>query len=208
MTNPMHDQLPAHLASDPFLARFLAIFEEIHASVRDHSDSLPELLDPSLAPPEFVRWLGRWLDVLVEPSLPEAQQRTLVERASRFLPLRSTRVGLEGLLAAMTGGDVAIDDQCGVFPKGGAQPNPKHVSIVMETSGVYDVNHLISVIEEELSGDVTYDLRIDGESVRHTEFTQGSDYPIGLGVIRSPLQPSRPARAGTSRKRFDEGGRR
>lgn len=202
----LRDQLPGHLAADPFLAAFIGIFDEVHATVRGHAASMEYLTDPAVTPPDMVRWLGRWLDVLVEPSLPEARQRELVARAADFLPLRSTRAGLEGLLAAMTGGLVEIEDRCGVYAAGTPTVNPKHVEITMETAGEYSVAHLRNVIESELPGDVTYELWVAGEQVEITDYLHGSDYPIGLGIIEvEPHEQTRPA--GTSRRRF-EGRRR
>lgn len=182
MATPMHDQLPAHFAADEFLRRYMLIFEKLSAGVRAHGDSIEYLLDPRVAPPGFVRWLGAWLGVLVEPSLPEDHQRRIVREAAALFGKRGTPAGLTGVLSALTGGDATVDDEGGIFAEGESTRNTKHVIIKLETAGKYRRDHLQQVTEGELPADVTYELWIGDELINATTHLHGADYPVGIGI--------------------------
>ena len=66
------EQLPRPLAEDNFTQQFVGIFEEVAGGVRERVVGFRHDLDVRVAPPEFVRWMGTWLGLLLDPSLPEA----------------------------------------------------------------------------------------------------------------------------------------
>lgn len=162
MSRVMRDQLPAFMAADPFLDRFLRIFEDVHASVTAHGDQLEDLIDVSVAPPALVRWMGTWLGIQVDASISEARQRQIVKEASRSYGLRGTLEGLRGMLAVLTGGDVVVEDGCGVFAEDEAPANPKLVTVRLTATGEYAMETLRRFIVQEIPADVDYEIYLGG----------------------------------------------
>ena len=146
------DNLPAALAEDGFLSRFLGIFEDIHKTVAQHLDTLEFLLDPQVAPTPMLRWLVSWRGLGLEDSLSEEALRRTVGAMTSLFPLRGTRVGLEGLLSAITGGTVDIEDAAvsGVFRVGQAPREGHLVSVWIETTGDLTVEQVAAVLTAEL----------------------------------------------------------
>jgi phage tail-like protein len=98
------DSLPVCFAGDPFLRRFLGIFQELADDLRSAIDGIEHTVDATVAPPDFVRWLGAWLGVeSLDPSLPELRQRELVSGFGPLLPQRGTAAGLAGVVELVTG---------------------------------------------------------------------------------------------------------
>lgn len=116
--------LPVVMAEDPFLARFVAIFEEIATSVRYGADTCVAASDVTVASPAMLRFLGGWIGAPeVHGSLPLDVQRRIVRAAGSVLRRRGTVSALITLLEAVTGEPVDVDDPGGVFHDGCA-PRP------------------------------------------------------------------------------------
>ena len=90
--------LPSVYSDDEFLGRFLLIFESLLAPVIWTVDSLDLYFSPETAPPEWLRWIGSWFDILIVPDLPEARQREIVRQIGWLFLRRGTKAGLERLL--------------------------------------------------------------------------------------------------------------
>ncbi len=159
------DQLPRPLSDDHFTRSFVAIFEQVAGSVRSRVTGFQDYLDPDLAPPEFVRWLGSWLGVVVESSLPEDHQRSLVVAAGQLLPYRGTRRGLKGLLEAFTRGTAEIDDGGGVFREGEATPGRHHVDVSLSTAGALNEEHLLELVRQELPASASFELKVGRKKI-------------------------------------------
>lgn len=159
------DQLPAVLAEDPFLRRFLGIFEEILTSVGTRIDGFEHFIDLSVTPIEFVRWMGRWVGLQVEPTLPDDRQRELVRRVGPLFAWRGTALGMVGLLEAVTGHRATVTDSGGVFSEGEAPIGPKRVKVELESAG--DLNHeqVLGLVQQEMPADVRFELYIGGRLV-------------------------------------------
>lgn len=183
MRTTLADQLPAPLAEDGFLRRFLAIFDELGHSVQLGVDGLEHLADPSVAPPVVVRWLGGWLGVeSIDPSAPELRQRALVIALGRLLWFRGTATGLRGLLELLTGATVEVHDSGGVFARGEAPAdNPRTVSVRVARSGWTSDEHLLAVVRAEVPVDVTFVLRV-GDRVVWPPARGGGPRRAGDGV--------------------------
>ena len=153
-------ELPTMMAEDHFTTRFVGIFEELAGGVRARVDGFEDALDPGLAPPEFVRWVGSWLGLALDPSLPEERQRGLVAAAGALFPFRGTARGLRGLLEAFTEGTVDIQDGAGVFREGLAPPNRHHVVITVRGSGGMTEEHLAELVRQELPAVATFELKV------------------------------------------------
>lgn len=161
MRTALVDQLPAPLAEDPFLRRFLGIFDELSRSVQLDVDGLGHVIDPSVAPPVFVRWLGGWLGIeSIDPSSPELRQRELVTAMGRFLWWRGTASGLKGMLELLTGGPVEVVDGGGIHLRGEAPAGTRWARVRVETTGSTTEEHLVSLIRAEVPADVEFELRV------------------------------------------------
>lgn len=90
--------LPSIYSDDEFLGRFLLIFESLLSPVIWTIDSLDLYFSPETAPPEWLRWIGSWFDILIVPELPEARQREIVSQLGWLFLRRGTKAGLERLL--------------------------------------------------------------------------------------------------------------
>lgn len=128
--HPLGRALPAIYQEDPFTQRFLGGLDEVLAPVLAVLDCLDGYLDPRTAPLDFVRWVGSWLGVAVDPAWPPDKQRTVVRAAARVQAGKGTSAALcewlllvHGLQAEVseTGG-VAVSDVPGGSLPGGPEP--------------------------------------------------------------------------------------
>jgi phage tail-like protein len=90
--------LPAIYSEDDFLGRYLLIFESVLNPIIWMIDNFDFYLSPELAPPEWLRWLASWFDLVLVPELPVDRQRAIMKQIGWLFVRRSTRVGLERLL--------------------------------------------------------------------------------------------------------------
>lgn len=168
MTAWLLDQLPAHMAEDPFLCKFLAIFTTIADGVRGHGDSMPYLLDVGLTPETMVRYLGGWIGLEVDAGMPVDHQRRIVGSSGAIVSGRGTAPGLVEFLELVTGSPVEVSDSGGVFPVGRAGAGDKHVCVRVTSRGTAVADHLIDLIADEIPADCTFDLWVGGEAI-HAE---------------------------------------
>lgn len=161
MRTGLVDQLPAALAEDGFLRRFVGIFDELSRSVQLDVEGLGHVIDPTVAPPAFVRWLGGWLGIdSIDPSMPELRQRELVTAMGRFLCWRGTAIGLQGMLEMVTGGPAEVVDSGGVHLRGEAPENRRQVRARVEGTGWTTEEHLLALVRAEMPADVDFELRV------------------------------------------------
>jgi phage tail-like protein len=97
------DYLPGVFSRNDFLARYLLIFETINEPVQRTVDNVPDLFDPSLAPADFLPWLGSWLGLVLDERWPDAQRRELIRAAADLYRWRGTRRGLSEYIRVYTG---------------------------------------------------------------------------------------------------------
>jgi phage tail-like protein len=157
------DQLPSVLADDEFLRRFLGIFEEITDSIVRRIDGLHHAIDPSVAPPQAVRWMGHWLGLDIEPTLPEDRQRRFLETVGPLFGWRGTAVGLEKMLEALTGVAATVADSGGVFAEGTVGVlGPKKVTVELDNAGGLSDGQVMDLVLLEMPADVNVELVIGG----------------------------------------------
>ncbi|MCK9485691.1 MAG: phage tail protein [Dehalococcoidia bacterium] len=166
-------QLPRYLAQDPFTRRFVTIFEEIAGGIRTQVDALEYYVDTDTAPPEYVRWLGGWLDVTVDANQPPDRQRAIVREAGRMYHRRGTQEGLAQLLAAITGGDVRIVDGGGTWAAGEAPPNPGRILVRLTESGGIPDGQLHRLVAREVPIGVSFELRMGDRTITPPPAPQG-----------------------------------
>ena len=76
--------LPAIYQGEEFLGQFLAGLDDVLAPVIATLDCLHGYVDPAVAPPDFVEWLGEWVGLTLEEDWSDARRRRLVARASEM----------------------------------------------------------------------------------------------------------------------------
>lgn len=160
------DQLPRVMAEDHFTRQFLRIFEEIAGGVRNRVTGFEHDLDVGLAPAEFVRWMGAWIGLALDPSMPEEHQRGVVRAAGALFPFRGTRRGLQGLLEALTRASVEVTDNGGVFRGGQAPTGSKSVVVKLADAGALSEQNLFDLVKLEIPADATFDLRLGRRKVK------------------------------------------
>jgi phage tail-like protein len=105
--------LPSIYEQDPFIGRFLRIFEDVHTPVRRMASTLPEYFDPVVAPPALQAILGDWRGEEWTGPLArlshEARGR-LIREALELHRWRGTRRGLRRALEIATGHTPLITD--------------------------------------------------------------------------------------------------
>lgn len=92
--HPLGLAMPALYQDDDFTQRFLSAFDEVLAPVFSVLDNLEAYFDPSLAPDDFVAWLGEWVGVAVDENWDPERRRRLVAEAAELYRWRGTRKGL------------------------------------------------------------------------------------------------------------------
>lgn len=92
--HPLGLAMPAIYQEDDFTQRFLSAFDEVLAPVFSVLDNLDAYFDPSLAPDDFVTWLGQWVGVAVDENWDTDRRRRLVAEAAELYRWRGTRKGL------------------------------------------------------------------------------------------------------------------
>lgn len=104
-TSPSYllDYLPEIYQQDPFIGRFLRIFEEVLAPIERMLDSMPAYFDPTVTRPDVLEWLAGWLGVSLDERWPLIRRRVYVRRASELFSLRGTARGLSIAIEALTG---------------------------------------------------------------------------------------------------------
>ena len=158
------DSLPLCFAGDPFLRRFLGIFQELADDLRAAIDGIDHAVDPSVAPPDFVRWLGGWLGVeSLDPSSPELRQRDLVAGFGPLLPRRGTAGGLAGAVELVTGERPLVRDPGGVVRDSDAFQPPQPVTVWLKSTGLVSEADVIAVIRDWIPASATVELHLGGD---------------------------------------------
>lgn len=147
--------LPGLYQSDPFLGRFLRIFEDVLSPVERTVANLPHYFDPTLAPAEMLEWLGSWLAIVVDERWPEERRRELIRSAAALYRWRGTRRGLSELIRLYTGVEPEIDDLSGE-----GEPFRFRVVLRLQDRAAVDETLLRSVIQIQKPAWAGFELRI------------------------------------------------
>ena len=184
-------QLPVGMAEDDFLFRFVSIFQRVADTMIHQVDTLPHMVDPTVAPPEMVRAMASWIGInWVDSSLDDRLQREIVLEYAQIIRWRGTKRGLRRLLRLLSGGaEVSVLDSGGVFPEGEAPAAPPHVRLEMGSAGWNSIDDLVRIIRHELPATVTFDLWVAGDHVWPATATAAVEQPGRLPA--SPAEPTR-----------------
>lgn len=161
------NQLPAAMVADDFFARFVRIFQAQGSTLLVHADNVTNLADPSVAPPELVRWMTGWIGASgVDPSYPDEVHRAVLRQASASLQWRGTRRGLGELLDLVTGGQASISESGGVWHADEAPDGPPWVRIEADdASGLLAEADFVELVLDALPAHVTAEIVIAGRRV-------------------------------------------
>jgi phage tail-like protein len=187
-------QLPMGMLDDDFFVRFASLFQELATSLLEDVDNVGNVVDLSVAPPAFVRWLGSWIGIAtIDSSLPVALQRRIVRESSQILAWRGTRRGLEQFLELVCGAPAEVEDSGGIFPEGEGGDRAPFVTIRVSSTGWVDEEDFVALIADELPANVSYSVHVgdrqlwpppDGEDLLLAE--------LGGQTARPPQPPTGP----------------
>jgi len=112
--------LPAVYGEEPesrdFTARFLSIFDATYDALTTRADEMASLFDPRSTPTangagsgkDFLAWLGSWLGLTLDRSLPVERRRELVRQAHKLYELRGTPEGVRLHVKIVTGAEPMV----------------------------------------------------------------------------------------------------
>lgn len=108
--HPMGAGLPAMYSEDEFAQAITAACDEVLAPILSVLDNLESYLDPLLAPPDFVAWLGSWVATtpVTLTDVPDDQLRAAVAATGGQLRRVGTTAAIAATVALAAG--VAVDD--------------------------------------------------------------------------------------------------
>ncbi len=115
VAQPIIDQLPAIYQTGLFLTEFTGGLDQVWAPTVTTLDCLHAYLDPSVAPPDFISWLGGWVGLTLDEDWSLERRRVLVSTATELFAKRGTAVGLREEIELYTGGSVSVDDPGAVW---------------------------------------------------------------------------------------------
>jgi phage tail-like protein len=99
--------LPAIYQEDPaskdFLERFLSLFESLLNDLEVDISQVIRYFDPDTTPPEFLRWLASWVDIVIEEDWREETKRRFIREAARLYAMKGTVAGISRFVELYTG---------------------------------------------------------------------------------------------------------
>jgi phage tail-like protein len=120
---PIGMALPAVYADDDLAQRFVAGLDEVLAPILNVLDCLEAYFGPTLAPVDFLRWLGTWVGAETDGAEPgggepggaeaEARLRAAVGSAAYLHRIRGTRRGLAEAVRLAFGVEPEISESGG-----------------------------------------------------------------------------------------------
>lgn len=169
-------QLPMGMLDDGFFLRFVSMFEEVATTLLDDVDNIPHLVDPTVAPPEMVRWLASWIGLApIDSSIDEGLQRRLVRTASAGLAWRGTRGGLQRYLEATTGAPAEVTESGSVRRDEGAPAPEPSVTMRVQNTGRMSAREFMEVVRDELPANASYEIWVGDERVWPAPGAEGDE---------------------------------
>lgn len=139
--------LPLGMQGDEFLVRFVSIFEEVATTMRSAADSVSRAADVDVTTPGMVRYLGSWVGALaLDARLDVARQREIAHAYGATVARRGTADAVQTVLSALTGGEVLIVDDGGVFREGHAPATSGGVHVSAASLGHLREAELVELV--------------------------------------------------------------
>jgi len=108
------DRLPYVYRENPeaedFSERFLALFDAVLENVDDTIERLPALLDAVGVPDAVLPWLGRYLDIAMDPAWDARRRRRILLAAPKLYRMRGTVDGMRAAVALVFDVDPVIEE--------------------------------------------------------------------------------------------------
>lgn len=169
--HPLGPHLPAlYQSDDAFALGLAAAFDRVLAPIFGSLDNFDAYLDPALAPPDFVDWLGTWVGVSSDEWWTPQRLRGFVAGAVSLYRVRGTAQGLKAYLELLTGGEVEVEDSGGTasatvsgapFP---GRPGFEVVVTVRGAAGAADADRLDALVAASKPAHVRHRVEIAGSS--------------------------------------------
>jgi phage tail-like protein len=118
ITRPIIRELPSIYQDGMFLREFTGGLDQVIAPAASVLDCLHAYIDPSVAPADFVAWLGEWVGVTLQEDWTLERQREFVARAAELFARRGTIHGLRDEIELYSGGSADVSDPGGVWTSG------------------------------------------------------------------------------------------
>ena len=166
--------LPAIFSADPFVGRFLRIFEDVLTPVQVMVDNQPYYFDPLTAPKDLLDWMAIWVDLDEGSDWSIPKKRALVAAAAVLYRMRGTKEGIKRHLGiyAGTGGLTLVNERTNGFRLvgdsrlgintsiGEDRPQVFTVTVAVEDPGELDPDTLKAIIEADKPVETAYILRL------------------------------------------------
>ena len=160
------NQLPAAMVADDFFSRFVRIFQAQGSTLLVHADNVENLVDPSVAPAEMVRWMTQWIGGAgVDPSYPDEVHRAVLLQAARSLQWRGTRRGLQPLLDLVSGGTARVTESGGVWPQDEVPDDAPWVRVEAEAVQLLAEEDFVELVLDALPAHVAAEIEVAGRRV-------------------------------------------
>ncbi len=175
-------QLPLGLVEDDLLRRFVLLLQTLSDSVLEHVDNLGLLLDPAVAPPAMLRYLGSWLgEDLSFEEVSEPVLRRWVAQAATLIRWRGTARGIADMATLLTGLPVEVTDDGGVYREGEARPyRSGHVVVMARGLGPLTAADFVSVVLAELPAYATATILVGDRQLWPAQNEEAPDGAIDL----------------------------
>lgn len=97
---------------DPFLARFLLVFQSVMDPIEDLVASTDRTVDADFTPDRFLPWLANWVGIGLEPDTDSATKRLRIRSAAEVSKMKGTKLALQKNLEHATGARVLVVENC------------------------------------------------------------------------------------------------
>lgn len=173
---PIGTMLPAVFADDDLVQRFVGGLDDVMAPVHCVLDCLDAYFRPSLAPPDFARWLGDWVGAETDGTEAEPMVRAAVAAAAHLHRIRGTRRGLAEAIRLVFGTEPEITESgaanwsarpLGPVP---GEPVPRlHVHLRLPNPTTADRHRLEALVAAARPAHMPYTVQVTaGEVVERT----------------------------------------
>lgn len=169
------EYLPAFYRDSEFMGQLLLIFESLLKPIENTVNNLPLYFDPRLTPEALLPWLGSWLDLALDPTLPAASRRELVRSAAELYRWRGTRRGLSEYIRICTGVVPEISEhisgmrlspetKLGIDTKLGSSGTGHHFTVTLDLNGQDAVSPGVvrAIIDAQKPAHTIYTLQLKG----------------------------------------------
>lgn len=148
---------------EPFIARFLHIFEDLFFSLEEKVEQLPRVFDPWATDERFLDWLAEWFALSLDRDWDERQKRVFISRVAKVYNRRGAIDGLEIFLNTDPGFSVKItEDRTVANP-----PSPEHKQFTFTVT----ITSEAKTFEEELAQKRKARAIVNREKPAHTHYT-------------------------------------